>query len=112
MPLVVLGFLAVVLPRILVGKRTLSQGRLALGIFVTSLLLLVIGALIFAGFSADGGAEVMAAWEEAPSLTAAAFLGMSAYAALVWVPILALVWFAMAQSVEARKGAALAEKAR
>ena len=112
LPLVVLGALAAMLPLVFGGRRASSQGRLAFAILSSATLLLIIGALIFAGFSADGGARVLEAWEAEPKLTAAVFLGMSAYAILVWGPILALVWFALAQGVEARKGAALAARER
>jgi len=112
MPLVVLGVLALILPRVFVGRRTLSQGRVAFGILASALVLWIVGAVIFAGFSADGGARVFEAWRAEPRLTAVVFLGKSAYAALVWVPVLALVWFALAQAVEARKGAAMAEDGR
>ena len=39
-----------------------------------------------------------------PIATTWAFIRISGYAALLWLPILALTWFGMAQGVERRKG--------
>ena len=103
-PLALLGGLAVVLPRLLVSGATRSQRVVAIAILLASLLLLVAGAVVFAVIYAASGVSVWAALAEAPLATAWFLLGQSLVAAVVWGPVLALVWFGMAQGVERRKG--------
>lgn len=104
LPAIVLAALAVVLPRLLVATDTRSQWSLAIAIAASAIGLLVVGALIFAATYKLEGTKVGAAFAEDALLTARYFGRLSAMAALVWVPVLALVWFAKAQAVEKRRG--------
>ena len=103
-PLALLGGLAVVLPMLLVARATRSQRAVAIAILLAALLLLVAGAVVFAVIYAASGVSVWAALAEAPLATVWFLLGQSLVAAVVWGPVLALVWFGMAQGVERRKG--------
>ena len=103
-PLALLGGLALVLPRLLVARATRSQRAVAIAILLAALLLLVAGAVVFAVIYAASGVSVWAALAEAPLATVWFLLGQSLVAAVVWGPVLALVWFGMAQAVERRKG--------
>ena len=104
MPLVVLGALAVLLPRLLVSRATRSHRAVVVAIVGSAALLVMIGAVVFAAIYAFDGAEVLAAFQAAPGLTAWFFAKLATFAAIVWGPVLALVWFGMAQGVETRKG--------
>ncbi|MCG6904253.1 MAG: hypothetical protein LJE68_16395, partial [Rhodobacter sp.] len=66
---------------------------------------------LFALIYGARGAEVSAAFDAAPALTAWFFLRLSGFTALLWVPLLALSWFGMAQGVEKRKGEDVAREA-
>ena len=103
-PLALLGGLAVVLPRLLVARATRSQRAVAIAILLAALLLLVAGAVVFAVIYAASGVSVWAALAEAPLATVWFLLGQSLVAAVVWGPVLALVWFGMAQGFEKRRG--------
>ncbi len=103
-PVVLLAGLAVALPRILVAVDTRSQVALAIGIAVSAVALIIVGTLIFAVAYRLGGTDVAGALAEDPMMAARYFTRLSAMAALIWVPILALVWFVKAQAVEKRRG--------
>lgn len=103
-PLLLLGGLAVGLPWLLVAKATRSQREVAVVIWASAGVLLLTGAGVFAVIYEAGGVGVWAALGSAPVAVAGFFLRLSGFAAVVWAPILALVWFAMAQGVEKRKG--------
>lgn len=102
-PLVLLGTLAVVLPRVFVGE-TRSQRVVMLGGLTSVVVLLVVGAVVFMGLYGWRGVDVWAALTAAPVATAGFFLRLSGLAGLVWGPVLALVWLGLAQGVEKRKG--------
>jgi len=104
LPVIVLAALVVLLPRLILPADNLSQQALALAMAVTALAALAAGAVIFALVYAAGGVGVGAAMAEAFAPVAAFFLRLSAMAALVWGPVLALAWVAMAQAVERRRG--------
>lgn len=104
-PLLILGVLAVLVPRVLCPRSTRSQAALAAVVGVSAVVITVLGAVVFGAIYAARGISVGAAIAEAPAATMLFFLRQSGLAALVWGPILALVWFSMAQGVERRKGA-------
>ncbi|MCG6903523.1 MAG: hypothetical protein LJE68_12660, partial [Rhodobacter sp.] len=93
-PLTLLGAMAVLLPHGLVqglgGRRTRSHALVAMAVLVSGLLLLALGAGLFALIYGARGAEVSAAFDAAPALTAWFFLRLSGFTALLWVPLLAL----------------------
>ena len=102
-PLVLLGGLAVVVPRLFVGQ-TRSQRVVMLAILASVGVLLVVGALVFMGLYGWRGVGVWAALGVAPVATGWFFLRLSGFAAMLWGPVLALVWLGLAQGVEKRKG--------
>ncbi len=104
LPLAILAMLAVVLPNILVPAQTRSQRELAVGIAASAALLLVVGEVVFALIYAVRGIDVWAAIAEAPLATGGFFLKLSALAAMLWGPLLALMWLGLAQGVEKRRG--------
>lgn len=95
LPLAVLLVLAVGLPAVLAGP-TLSQGRLAWGMVGTGVVVWGVGAALMALLYArvNGGAVGGIGF----------YLGRSAMMALLWGPVLALVWLMRAQGVERRLG--------
>lgn len=103
-PLVLLCSLALVLPHLVVRRKTRMHRDVFAAIAVAAALVLVAGEVVFALIYAAGGVDVWSAFLQAPLATGAFFLRLSAYAALVWAPLLALVWLGLAQGVEKRKG--------
>lgn len=95
LPMAVLVVLVVGLPALLAGP-TLSQGRLALVMISTGLVVWIVGAGLMALLYAqvNGGSVGGIGF----------YLGRSAMMALLWGPVLALVWLMRAQGVERRKG--------
>jgi hypothetical protein len=95
LPLGVLVLLTIGLPALLAGT-TLSQGRLAVVMVVTGLVVWGVGAGLMAvlyGSVNDGVTRGLWFYVERSSLMA-----------LLWGPILALVWLMRAQGVERRRG--------
>lgn len=109
-PVLVLAALATALPRLMVGAANTSHAALFYSIALTSLAVLVTGAVVFAIAYGASGASVTAAFAAAPSDVALFFLRLSLLAAVLWWPVLALVWYAMAQGVEKRRGEAAARR--
>jgi hypothetical protein len=95
LPLAVLVVLSIALPALL-ARQTLSQGGLALAVGVTALVVWGVGAGIMALLYAQINGGV---W---PGGRAA--LERSGLMALMWGPLLALVWLMRAQGVERRRG--------
>ena len=104
LPLVLLGALAVLLPRLLVRRETRSHWEVLLALWASAGFLLLAGAAIFATVYAARGVGVISALSDAPLATTWFFLRLSGFAAVVWVPLLALVGLGMAQGVEKRRG--------
>lgn len=104
MPVVVLAGLAVGLPRLLVASETRSQVAVSFGIGLTALALLVVGGLLFAAIHVMRGNDVAGAISADTALTLGYLGGLSAKATLIWGPVLALVWFSLAQRVEKHRG--------
>lgn len=104
LPMAVLAGAAVILPRLVAPVETRSQRAVVASVLISAIGLLLLGAAVFAVVYGAGGAGVGAAFSAAPLATSVFFLRLSAMAALLWAPVLALVWFAMAQAVEVRRG--------
>lgn len=95
LPLTVLLVLAVVLPAVLAGQ-TLSQARLATAIAVTGLVVWGVGAMVMGLLYARlNEGQYPGLWSS---------LERSALMALLWGPVLALVWLMRAQGIERRRG--------
>lgn len=103
-PLALLAGLAFVLPQYIVPRETRSHRAVMVTILVSGVGLLVAGVGLFGLVYDLRGAEISLAISMAPLATALFFLRLSVMAALLWGPILALVWFTMAQRVETRRG--------
>lgn len=104
LPMAIIGALAVIVPWRLVRRGTRSHWEVALTVWASAGVMLIVSGSVFAALYAARGHEVGAAFGEAPFATAWFFMKISGYAAILWVPILALVWFGMAQRVERRRG--------
>ena len=112
LPMAIIGVAAVVIPWLLVKRATRSQREVALTIWASAGLMLVVSGAVYAGLYAQRGHDVGGAFSTAPLATSWFFIGLAGYAAILWVPILGLVWFSMAQAVEKRKGEDIARKDR
>ncbi len=95
LPLVVLVTMSIVLPALLAGP-TLSQGRLALAVGVTALVVWAAGAVVLAVLSAQVNGGALAGVGQ--------YLQRSGLLGLMWGPVLGLVWLMRAQGIERRKG--------
>ena len=103
LPLLILGALGWVLPRMLVPETTRSHKRVGLGVLCAVLALIAISALILIAF--DMPAYRSALWGGGGMLLVAEIaLRNSALFAIAWVPMVALSWFNMAQRVERLRG--------
>jgi hypothetical protein len=103
-PLLVLCALALGLPRLTVPRATRDHGAVLRGIALAAVLVLLAGVVVFVAAYGLRGAEVARAATVMPVATALLFLRLSGLSALVWGPLLALVWLGQAQAVEARRG--------
>ncbi len=103
-PLGVLALLAVLLPRVLVDRDTRSHGKVLHGIALSAGFLVAIGFLISIAVTQMRGFEAVGQFEIEPFAAIWVHLRLSLMAAIVWVPVLGLVWFGHAQGVEARRG--------
>jgi hypothetical protein len=72
--------------------------------------LLIVGVLIFAAVHTMRGNDVIGAISTDTMLTLGYLGWLSAKAALIWGPVLALVWFSLAQHVEKRRGEDVARR--
>jgi hypothetical protein len=95
LPLALLVLLAVGLPAMLAGP-TLSQGRLAWVMVGTGVVVWIVGAGMMALLYAQVNAGAVGG--------VGFYLSRSAMMALLWGPVLALVWLMRAQGVERRRG--------
>ena len=103
-PVGLLAVLAVAVPWMLVRRETRSHVEVAVAIWASAGVMLILSGLVFAVIYGLQGARVWGVFLEAPLATAWFFLKAAGYAAILWVPILGLVWFGMAQGVERRRG--------
>ncbi len=104
LPLAVLAILAVLVPRFVVDRDTRSHVKLAVGILVSTLILLVAGFGLSVLLTKMRGFDVQAHVLAEPGAAFWLHARLSMMAAIVWAPILALIWFGAAQAVEARRG--------
>ncbi|SFK92953.1 hypothetical protein [Shimia haliotis] len=113
LPLIVLGVLAVLLPRLVVDGDTRSHGKVAAGIGVCAVILFAVGYAVSYVLTHTRGVHAMALGSS-PELGSALWVHsrLSLMAAIVWAPILGLVWFGQAQGVEARRGQDLVARGR
>ena len=112
LPVAVLVAGAAGLPWVIAPKGSLSQGRLAVAVGVTALVLLLVGTGMFAAFYALQGAQVSGALANDTIGVLGFFFRLSLKAMLFWVPVLVLAWYVMAQGVERRRGEAIAREGR
>lgn len=112
LPVVVLLAVAIGLPLLLVRTNTRRHEQVWSAIAMTALVLLMLGTNLFGITYALRGHSVGAALVADPGAVAWYFLRLAGMAAIIWVPVLALVWFSLAQRVERNKGAALVTKGR
>lgn len=103
-PLALLAALAIGLPPLIVPRATRSQTRLAGGVAITAVLLLLIGAALIGLLSAFAGNPVAVRLAAHPLTETGALVARSAPMAILWAPVLALAWLVMAQGVEKRRG--------
>ncbi len=105
LPLIVLGVLAVLIPRFVVDGDTRFHSKVALGFGVTAVILFGVGYAMSVVLTHTRGVHALAPGSS-PELGTAFWmhLRLSLMAAIVWAPILGLVWFGHAQGVEARRG--------
>ncbi|QBF33165.1 hypothetical protein [Thalassococcus sp. S3] len=98
LPLILVGLAALLVPRLFVPRETRSHRRLAGGITMSAGLLLVLSGVLLALFDdRDFSAGAAIAGTFGLMLY---YLQSALGFALLWLPILALVWFGMAQRVE------------
>jgi len=112
LPLGLMAALAVLFPRALTPRRTLSQRRLALSVALTVVGLVLAGMLLFADLYARQGAQIVPALRDDTGATLVRLFWASLQAAIVWGPVLALTWLVMAQAVEKRRGQDAARKGK
>ncbi len=113
LPLIVLGVLAVLLPRYAVDGDTRSHGKVAMGIALCAVIPFAVGCTISFVLTHTRGVHAMALGSS-PELGSALWMHsrLSLMAAIVWAPILGLVWFGQAQRVEERRGRDIVTGAR
>lgn len=110
LPISLLGLVALGLPYLIVPRQTRSHRRLSLGIALTALVLVLLGPVLYALFDTRDlySADSLAAYALIARLVFVDSLG----AALLWLPLLALVWFGKAQRIESLRGQDLARQDR
>ncbi|MEL7013729.1 MAG: hypothetical protein AAFO72_10675 [Pseudomonadota bacterium] len=104
LPMGIIAGMAVVVPWMLLRKGTRSQWEVVVTIWASAGVMLIVSGVVYAALYAVRGHAVGEAFGEAPVMTLWFFIKLAGYAAVLWVPILALVWFGMAQGVERRRG--------
>lgn len=101
MPMVILAFIAAVLPYALTPGENRSQMRVTLIIGFVAVVMVGVSALVFALFDTrdlpEGGiaGATLIVWY---------YLRSALGAVAVWGPVLAIVWLSLAQRVERRRG--------
>ncbi|MBV0913053.1 hypothetical protein [Anianabacter salinae] len=103
-PLILLVALAWLLPGWLVPRSARSQGRIAVLLGLSALLVGAAGVPVFAAAQRAAGADPVGALAERPVATLVYLGRSSALAVLAWGPIMALRWFGLAQRAERLKG--------
>jgi hypothetical protein len=111
-PLVLLMAGGLVAPRLFIGRATLSHWDVGRGMLFSAALLTGFGVALLAVMYQWGGSDVWGAFLVGPGATLVELLRVSFKASLFWAPVLAVVWFSLAQGVERRRGEELARKGR
>lgn len=107
LPLAILAFVAAVVPYMVTRRGTRSQIRVVIAILLTAFLMLGVSAVLFAVFDTR---DLPEAGATGAMVIAWFYLRSALGAAVVWVPVLAIVWLNLAQRVEKRRGEDLARK--
>ena len=108
-PLVLIGILAIILPFLLIRKDTRSHRSVALGVAIAAVLLVLAGALILWGIDTR---DIEIAENASASVLFQIYLRASFPFAMLWAPLLALIWFGKAQRVEKLRGEDLVREGR
>lgn len=103
LPVFLMAIAAWVVP-VLLGRTAADQQALMRGIVASALIILLLGAVLFAGIYQAGGIPVAGAFADAPLSVGGFFARTALTAGIIWGPVLALAWFVLAQGVERRKG--------
>lgn len=112
LPVAILLFQAVFLPVLTVPTRVMTQGALARGMMLATLMITVIAALLFAELYRREGNDVLTEFLDDPLGRAQFFLGRAVLSGMFWAPVLGFVWFGRALEVERRKGEAKVREGR
>jgi hypothetical protein len=104
LPLAIMAMLAVLIPLRIVPRETRSQGQVFGAIATSAVLLALAGFALWVLVFTVRGAPIFGAFMHAPGVIGAILLRRSLMLAIIWVPVLALVWLSLAQRVEKRKG--------
>lgn len=108
LPLLIMGALGWLLPRMLVPEGTRSHQRVALGVVLSIVGLIAASALVLVAFDSAAYRGVMDVG--GVMLATEIALRNSALFAVAWAPIVALSWFNMAQWFEVQRGKDLARE--
>lgn len=108
LPLLIMGALGWLLPRMLVPEGTRSHQRVALGVVLSIVGLIAASALVLVAFDSAAYRGVMDVG--GVMLATEIALRNSALFAVAWAPIVALSWFNMAQRFEVQRGKDLARE--
>lgn len=108
LPLLIMGALGWLLPRMLVPEGTRSHQRVALGVVLSIVGLIAASALVLVAFDSAAYRGVMDVG--GVMLATEIALRNSALFAVAWAPIVALSWFNMAQRVEVQRGKDMARE--
>jgi len=103
-PVTLLVLVAMALPYLMVNRNTRSHAQVNSSVGITGLVLLALGANLFGLSYAVRGHGVGAALVDNPLGVGWFFLRLAGMAAIIWVPVLGLVWFSLAQRVERNRG--------
>lgn len=107
LPLIIIGVLALAIPRLLVRKTTRSHRVAAVGIAGASLLLVILSAGVF--FLFDNRSYEALVVAGGYSLALQFLFEASWKAVILWGPLVLLNWLSLAQRVERLRGQDLAE---
>lgn len=100
LPTAITGALALLMPHLFVGRDERSHARIALRILLISGVLLLVSAALMALSYTQYEIALAGSLAEQPLATTLYFLKRGALMAMVWLPLLLLAWFGLAQRVE------------
>lgn len=111
-PVAILLALTVFVPVLTVSPRVKTQGALARGMIAAVVLVLLLGALLFAELYRREGNDVFQAVLNDPIGRFGFFMSRSLMSGMFWGPVMAFIWFGRALEVERRKGEAKVREGR